>query len=107
ISLKHNCLPLTLGYFKDRFADQKWIVYDIRRQYEFYYDLTRVIEINLPTDPMDGGQLDEKLMAEDEKRFQELWNGYFKALTIRERINLKVQRQHMSRRFWKYLPEMR
>jgi len=106
ISPKFNCLPLTLGYFRDRFADQKWIVYDIKRKYGFYYDLHKVVEINLPTDPMDGALLNDKLMAEDEKLFQQLWNGYFKALAIQERINPKVQRQHMPRRFWKYLPEM-
>lgn len=106
IEPKYNCLPLSLSYFKDRFADQKWMIYDTRRGYGFYYDLRTVTEINLPNNPMDGSQLDDKLMAEDEKLFQKLWNGYFKALTIKERINPKLQRQHMPRRFWKYLPEM-
>ena len=106
VTPKYNCLPLGLSYFKDRFADQKWIIYDTRRKYGFYYDLHKVIEINLPNDPMTGGQLNEKLMAEDEKQFQQLWRGYHKALTIRERINPKLQRQHMPRRFWKYLIEM-
>ena len=106
ISPKFNCLPLSLHYFKDRFADQKWMIYDTKRGYGFYYDLHTVVEINLPNDPMNGSELDEKLMAADEKQFQILWRGYFKALTIKERINPKVQRQHMPRRFWKYLPEM-
>ena len=51
------------------------------------------------------GKLDESMMADDEKLFQDLWKGYFKALTIKERINLKLQKQHMPRRFWKYLTE--
>lgn len=102
----YNALPLSIPYFRDRFADQKWIVYDTRRRYGYYYDRSRVVEISLPDDPMIGGQLDERLMAEDEKTFQALWRSYFKALTIKERINPKLQRQHMPRRFWKYLPEM-
>lgn len=106
ITPKYNCLPLSLNYFKDRFADQKWMIYDTKRGYGFYYDLHKVVEITLPADPMNGSQLDEKLMAEDEKQFQLLWKSYFKALTIKERINSKLQRQHMPRRFWKYLPEM-
>jgi len=106
VTPKYNCLPLALSYFKDRFADQKWIVYDQKRGYGFYYDLHKVIEINLPNDPMTGGQLNEAMMAEDEKKFQLLWRGYHKALTIKERINPKLQRQHMPRRFWKYLIEM-
>ena len=44
-------------------------------------------------------------MAEDEKLFQELWHGYFKAMFIKERINLRKQRQDMPVRFWQYLTE--
>ena len=106
IEPKYNCLPLSLSYFKDRFADQKWMLYDTRRGYGFYYDLKRVTEISLPDDPMNGARLDAKLMAEDEKLFQELWSGYFKALTITARLNPKLQRRHMPARFWKYMPEM-
>ena len=57
------------------------------------------------TDLFPKGKLDEKLMAEDEKLYQELWKGYFKAMTIKERINLKLQRQHLPKRYWKYLTE--
>ena len=52
------------------------------------------------------GKLDEKLLAEDEKLFQEMWRSYFKALTIKERKNPKLQRQHMPRRYWKYITEL-
>ena len=38
----YNALPLSLGYFRDRFADQKWIVYDVKRNYGYYYDLKAV-----------------------------------------------------------------
>jgi probable DNA metabolism protein len=106
IEPKYNCLALGLPYFKDRFADQKWMIYDTRRGYGYYYDLSKVVEINLPNDPMDGAMLDAKLMAEDEKLFQTLWSGYFRALTIRERINPQLQRRLMPVRFWKYMPEM-
>lgn len=102
----YNALPLVISHFKDRFADQKWVIYDLKRKYGYYYDLKTVEEITLEDDThLLNGKLDENLMAEDEKLFQELWKGYFKALTIKERINLKLQRQHMPKRFWKYLTE--
>lgn len=102
----HNVLPLCIEHFKDRFSDQKWVLYDTKRHYGYYYDLKTVEEITLDDDShLLGGKLDEKLMAEDEKLFQDLWKGYFKALTIKERINLRKQRQDMPRRFWKYLTE--
>jgi probable DNA metabolism protein len=107
IAPKCNALPFALEYFTERFADQQWIVYDMKRKYGFYYDLKTVVEITL-----DGagshlltGKLDESLMAEDERLFQDLWRGYFKSITIKERINPKLHRQHMPVRFWKYLTE--
>lgn len=102
----HNALPLAIDFFMDRFSNQKWILYDTGRNYGYYFDLKQVTEITLDTnEAFPDGKLDEKLMAEDEKLFQELWKGYFKALTIKERINLKLQRQHMPKRYWKYLTE--
>ncbi len=101
-----NALPLAIHHFKERFAGQKWVIYDTRWHYGYYYDLQTVEEITLEDDThLLSGKLDEELMAKDEKLFQELWQGYFKSMTIKERINPKLQRQHMPRRFWKYLTE--
>ena len=101
-----NALPLTIGHFTERFADQKWIIYDTKRNYGYYYDLKTVTEMTLDMKEnfMDG-KLDEKLMAEDEKHFQELWKGYFTSMTIKERINPKLHRQNLPKRYWKYLTE--
>lgn len=106
VSPRYNALPLAVGHFKDRFSDQKWVIYDIKRKYGYYYDLHSMMEITLENDDhLLSGKLDDALMAEDEKLFQELWKGYFKSMTIKERINPKLHRQHMPKRFWKYLTE--
>lgn len=106
VSPIYNALPLAINHFADRFADQKWVIYDVKRHYGYYYDLHTVEEITLDNDDhLLSGKLDESLMAEDEKMFQELWKGYFNAMTIKERINPRLQRQHMPKRFWKYLTE--
>lgn len=106
VSPIYNALPLVIDHFKDRFADQRWLIYDIKRRYGYFYDLNTVEEITLTDENLLlRGKLDDNLMAEDEKRFQELWKGYFKAMTIKERINLRHQRQQMPRRFWKFLTE--
>ena len=52
------------------------------------------------------GVLDEEKLSSDETFFQQMWKEYFKSTTIKERINLKLQRQHMPRRYWRYLTEM-
>ncbi|AWH87320.1 DNA metabolism protein [Limnobaculum parvum] len=103
----YNALPLALHHFIDRFADQQWALYDIRRGYGFYYNLQRVEEITLPDEnTLINGNINPMLLAEDEQKFQKLWRNYFKAITIVERINKRQQRQHMPARFWHLLPEM-
>jgi len=102
----YNALPLTIDHFSDRFADQQWVIYDLRRKYGYYYDLSAATEITFADDDhLLSGKLDESLMASDEKLFQDLWKGYFNALTIKERINPRLQRQHMPVRFWSDLTE--
>ena len=106
IAPKYNALPFSIDFFKDRFADQKWLIYDTKRHYGFYYDLKEAKEVTLQDDEhLLSGKLNDALMAEDEKLFQQLWKNYLQKLTIKERLNLKLQRQHMPKRFWKYLTE--
>ncbi|MBC7556856.1 MAG: TIGR03915 family putative DNA repair protein, partial [Chryseobacterium sp.] len=40
-----NVTPLIMKHFKDRYADQKWIIYDMTRHYGIYYDLEKVEEV--------------------------------------------------------------
>ena len=66
-----NALPLVTGHFKDRFADQRWLIYDIRRAYGYYYDLKEVRQVTFGEDSREGhlvtGMLDESLMDGDEQ----------------------------------------
>ncbi len=103
----YNVLPLVVDFFEDRFADQPWIIYDVKRRYGLYYDLHKTKEITF--DKLDfnfeTGKLNDAQAAEDEQLFQQLWKNYFKAISIKERANPKLHRQHLPKRFWKYLPE--
>ncbi len=102
---QHNVLPLVTNHLKDRFHDQKWLLYDIKRDYGYYYDLKEVTEVYLDEKQWESGKLREELMAEDEKLFQQLWQTYFRSMTIKERINPKLHKQNLPVRFWKYLTE--
>lgn len=103
-----NALPLAVDHFKDRFADQRWLIYDVKRQYGYYYNLTEMEEVTFE-DPRQAhlvtGMLNETLMDNDEKLFQKLWKTYFKSICIKERWNLRKHRQDMPVRYWKYLTE--
>ena len=106
LSPQHNIITKVIDHFQDRFADQKWILYDTKRDYGFYYDQKTVTEMTLETSALfPKGKLDEALMAEDEKLFQQLWKTYFKSMTIKERINPKLHRQLLPKRYWKYMTE--
>mgnify|MGYP000885562888 CR=1 FL=1 len=104
-----NALPLTVEHFKDRFADQPWIIYDLKRRYGYYYDLKEVTTVCFDEESRGAhlitGMLDESLMDENEKLFQKLWKTYFKAICIKERLNPRKHKQDMPVRYWKYLTE--
>ncbi len=69
-----NVLPLILPHFQSRYADQKWIIYDLKRKYGLYYDLnsTKYISLDLE-EKLNNGILDPSVYAGFEREFQELW----------------------------------
>ena len=103
----YNVLSLVIPYLRDRFADQRWLFYDLRREYGYYYDLKEVVEVRFEEKQAHllSGFLSDELMDADERLFQRLWKEYFNAIAIKERINPRLHRQHLPVRFWKYLTE--
>ncbi|MDR0541581.1 MAG: DUF4130 domain-containing protein, partial [Dysgonamonadaceae bacterium] len=99
--------PLCAGFFQDRYADQRWLIYDSRRNFGLYYDLkkTEIVRFEQPPASLQTGKIVREQQDEDEKAFQDLWKEYLQAITIQPRKNLRLQRQFMPRRFWKYLVE--
>jgi probable DNA metabolism protein len=103
----YDILHLATDHFKKRFSDQKWLIYDTKRNYGYYYDLQKITEVTFTdsTINFETGRLQKEALAEDEIAFQKLWKIYFAEMTIKERINPKLQRQFMPKRYWKYLVE--
>jgi len=104
----YNVLPLIAGFFKNRYADQRWIIYDLKRKYGLYYDLQKVEEIRLEYAPEmknDNTFLSEDVVSDKEKLYGLLWNDYFKSTNIPARKNMKLHIQHVPKRYWKYLTE--
>ena len=99
-----NVLPLIAKHFRRRYADQLWLIYDLRRDYGIYYDLEQVEEVILSFgDPAAEPSL--PIFHEDESLYQALWKDYFKHVNIRERKNNKLHLQHVPKRYWKNLTE--
>ncbi len=104
---KYNVIPLTVGHFRSRFADQKWVIFDTKRKYGYYYDLENVREITIGNQKVnfESGKVNNDVLHVSEKLFQKLWKSYYDTINIKERKNLKVHMQFLPKRFWSLLPE--
>ncbi len=101
-----NVLPLISAHFKNRYADQQWIIYDLKRQSGLYYNLQTVEEITISfAEGVDKQQPAAGLMDEQEELYETLWKDYFKSTNIQARKNTRLHIQHVPRRYWKYLTE--
>jgi probable DNA metabolism protein len=98
-----NVLPLIRNHFKNRYQDQKWFIYDLRRNYGIFYDL-EICDFFYPDEKIDLHQYQKKF-HDEEQQYQKLWQRYFTKTNIVERKNLKLHIQHVPKRYWKYLTE--
>lgn len=99
-----NVLPLIEDHFEKRYADQLWLIYDLRRNYGIYYDLqeTSVVELDMK---QFGHTKEESVLDEQENKYGKMWQDYFNSVNIKERKNKKLHQRHMPLRYWKYLTE--
>ena len=102
-----NVLPLILPFFKNRYTDQSWLIYDVKRKYGCHYDTINIHEVVLDDFDQNKMQTSSIGIALDERDelFENLWKHYFKSTNIEVRKNLKLHLQHVPKRYWKYLPE--
>jgi probable DNA metabolism protein len=100
-----NVLPLIIRHFSERYADQKWLIYDKKRKYGIYYDMSKTsfVQIDMET-PIGNAELGS-VLNESEHAYQQLWRDYFNSTNIKARKNMKLHIRHMPLRYWKYLTE--
>ena len=101
-----NVLPLIKSHFKNRYADQKWIIYDLQRNFGIAWDLSEATYVTMDLDPAIGiSGAPEAYFHTSEIAFQKLWKEYFSSTNIKSRANQKLHVQHLPKRYWKYLTE--
>lgn len=99
--------PLIGIHFKNRYADQKWVIYDLKRKYGMYYDLERLQSVTLDfEDKIQEGKLPKEASSSEEIVYQHLWKNYFESVNIKERKNMRLHIQHVPKRYWNLLPEI-
>ena len=101
----YNVLPLLIHHFKNRYADQRWLIYDEKRKWGIYYDLHEVemVELQFSDEVKQNGL--QTTFNEEETLYQSLWKTYFGSANIKARKNTKLHIQQMPKRYWKHLPE--
>lgn len=111
INPEFDVLPLAARHFRQRYADQHWLIYDDIRKYGIYYDLQQVQEVSLNM-AQAGQVLDQYGLSKasitldaQEALYDQLWKDYFSSTNIVERRNIRLQVQSMPRRYWAYLNE--
>lgn len=101
-----DVLPLISKHFRNRYADQQWIIYDLKRKYGLFYDLKSIEIVLIDLNEIYANStLKSTVFTDGEFEFQNLWSNYFKSTNIKSRINTKLHTQHVPKRYWKYLSE--
>jgi probable DNA metabolism protein len=105
-----NVLPLLVSHFKDRYADQAWIIYDRTRGYGIEYspqtEQVQSVTLELAAD-VSKEFLPDAICHEEETAYQALWKNYFRSVDIESRKNMKLHVRHVPTRYWKFLTEKR
>lgn len=103
-----NVLPLIAKHFKNRYADQSWIIYDQKRKYGLSYDQEKVTEITFEFEIEEStitNSLPANVLDTDEELYSILWKDYFKSTNIPARKNMALHVRHVPKRYWRFLTE--
>ncbi|MCT7540680.1 TIGR03915 family putative DNA repair protein [Aliarcobacter cryaerophilus] len=98
IESKFNVVYFLGRHFLKRFNNQNFIIHDINRKLAFVkiqndYSIKEVVFF------------DEPIYSSNEEKFQKLWKSFFSKVTIKERINPKLQTQMVPLLYRTYMSE--
>lgn len=97
---QHYILPLLRGHFCDRMPVENFIIFDNNH-------LIAMVKKGSEVSYMGFDQpVILRTTESRESNYQTMWKSFFKAVTIEERRNEKVQRTHCPKKYWEYMVEM-
>ncbi len=104
----YNVIPLITAHFVRRYADQEWMIYDVKRQYGIHFDKRQVQEVYFDfSEANKYGEAPVEIYDSQEELYQLLWKVYYKGVNILARRNIKLHKKNAPVRYWKYLVEKR
>ncbi|MBN2162473.1 MAG: TIGR03915 family putative DNA repair protein [Pontiellaceae bacterium] len=97
----HDIISALAPHFRTRLPDQRWMMHDLRRGRAVVWDGKRLYAELQPE-----MLLQDNPVADDESEVQQLWQTFFRSVTIEGRKNSKLQARCMPLRYWRWLPEL-
>ncbi len=100
VAPRYDVLPLVRRHFEARFADQRWIIYDTRRDYGLGHDgrHTQALQADVTA-------LATSCRNDHERLCQTLWQRYYTAVNVQARNNPRLHASKLPRRYWRHLTE--
>lgn len=98
IAPDNNIIELLAPHFSERLADQNWIIHDVKRELAVLYNKKEWLITDF------AGSADINLDSMEEE-YQQLWKGFFDTIGIASRVNPRLQKQLMPKRYWKHMTE--
>ena len=98
INPTNNVLPLLLNYFSNRLKNEYFIIEDVNRDILGIYNKKRYYLV-------DGNNYRVNIKKESDY-ITNLWQVFFKNISIKERTNLRNQMNLMPKKYWQYIIEM-
>ena len=98
ITPMQDSLVLLLDHFRDRFKYQRWIIHDTTHGKAAIYDSKQCIIVPAPNRPIFEN-------SEQETYVQKLWQMFHKTVAVEQRLNKKLQRQHLPMKYRKNMTE--
>jgi probable DNA metabolism protein len=97
----HNITALITPHFAERLSNENFIIHDTKRDIAAVYDKNEWFITSL-----DKSNIQTLIAKAENCIYESLWKDYFKSTTIQDRLNPKLQKMHMPKRYWKFLTEI-
>ncbi len=102
ITPKSQVLTCIAGHFADRFPLENWMIYDKTHE-------TFLIHVERrPWKLVRGEMLNmdaASRVTEEQRKYEELWRGFFNSIAIKERENPRLQQTHLPKRYRREMTE--
>lgn len=98
IEPEYNIIGLIGQHFSNRISNENWIIHDVNRNIAVIYNKHEWIVIELEMNRVIE-------LHKDEETYQRLWKEYFNNISIKNKVNSKLQKRNMPMKYWKYLIE--